>query len=78
MNPKFLKVKDEKALYRDSDSQTIVNLDEVAYMQHKTSKEFAKRKHEEERRKEARLNNLEKDVQSLKNGIEKILELLNK
>jgi len=78
MNPKLLKVKDEKGLYRDAETQTILNLDDTSYIRHKQSKEFAKRKHEEERRKEARLNNLEKDVQSLKDGIQKILELLNK
>ena len=78
MKPKFLIVENEKGLYRDSTTNAILNLDESAYSRHKQSKEFAKKKLEEERRKEARLNNLEKDVQSLKQGIEQILELLKK
>lgn len=76
MKPKFLKVENEKELYRDSSSNAILNLDDSAYLRHKQSKEFAKRKREEENKKEVRLNNLEKDVQSLKVGIQQILELL--
>lgn len=78
MKPRFLKVENEKSLYRDSTSNAILNLDDAEYSRHKQSKAFAKKKLEEERAREARLNNLENDVRSLKQGIEQILELLKK
>lgn len=76
MKPKFVQVKDQSGLFRDSSSNAIVNLDETNYIKYKKSKEYAKLKQDEEQRKEARLNNLEQDVKELKDGISKILELL--
>jgi hypothetical protein len=73
---KFLKVKDEDGLYRDTRSQGILNLNDVEYERHKQTKQFLKKKQLEERNKDARLNNLEQDVASLKTGIQQILELL--
>lgn len=77
MKPKYLRVQDKDGLYRDSSSGAVVNLDTSAYANHKKSKELVARKMEEERRRETRLNNLEQDVKTLKDGINKILELLN-
>ena len=76
MKPKYLKVQDKDGLYRDSDTGAVVNMDNSAYLNHKRNKEFARKKHEEEKRKETRLNNLEQDVNNLKDGINQILELL--
>lgn len=76
MKPKFVQVKDQAGLFRDSSSNAIVNLDESNYLNYKKSKEYAKLKREEEQQKERRLNNLEQDVKELKDGISKILELL--
>ena len=76
MKPKYLKVENKEGLYRDSSTGAIVNLDNSAYMNHKKTKEFLRKKHEEEKKKETRLNNLEQDVKTLKDGINQILELL--
>lgn len=73
---RFLKVKDEDGLYRDTGSQGILNLNDVEYQKHKQTKEFLKKKQLEERNKDLRLNNLEKEVLSLKSGIQQILEIL--
>ena len=73
-----LKVKDEPFLYRDAQSNGIINSNDAAY------NEYLKRKHtmqlleEEKHSAEARLNKLEEDVAVLKMGITQILELLKK
>ena len=76
MKPKYVQVKDQSGLFRDSSSNAIVNLDETNYIKYKKTKEYAKIKREEEQRREQRLNNLEQDVNQLKDGIAKILEIL--
>lgn len=76
MKTRYLKVEEKEGLYRDSDSGAIINLDNTAYLNHKKTKEFNRKKLEEERKKETRLNNLEQDVKTLKDGINQILELL--
>lgn len=76
MKPKYVQVKDQAGLFRDSSSNAIINLDETNYIKYKKTKEYAKIKREEEQRREQRLNNLEQDVNELKDGIAKILELL--
>lgn len=76
MKEKYLKVKDSDDLYRDAETGAIINVSNAAYSNHKKSKELALRKIEEEKKKETRLNNLEKDVKNLKDGINQILELL--
>lgn len=72
----FTKVADEEGLYRDNTTTAIINVDHVAYQNHKKTKEFLKKKHLEEAQREARLNNLEKEVASLKDGIGQILDIL--
>jgi hypothetical protein len=76
MKPKYVQVKDQAGLFRDSSSNAILNLDETNYIKYKKTKEYAKIKREEEQHQEQRLNNLEQDVSELKHGIAKILELL--
>jgi len=76
MKPKYVQVKDQAGLFRDSSSNAILNLDETNYIKYKKTKEYAKIKREEEQHREQRLNNLEQDVSELKHGIAKILELL--
>ena len=76
MKPKFLKVKEQDGLYRDSESNAILNMDNSTYLKYKQSKQSAKLRREDEQRKETRLNNLEQDVKNLKDGINQILELL--
>jgi hypothetical protein len=76
MKDKYLRVDKEEHMYRDTDTNAIINVNDIAYEQHKKTKEFLKRKHLEEKQKEARLNNLEKEVASLKEGIGQILDIL--
>lgn len=76
MQNKFTPVKDHENLIRDEETQAIINVDDVAYQNHKKTKEFLRRKHLEEKRQEARLNNLEKEVSQLKDGIGQILDIL--
>lgn len=72
----YTKVADEDGLYRDNTTNAIINVDHVAYQNHKKTKEFLKKKHIEEAQKEARLNNLEREVAGLKEGIGQILDIL--
>lgn len=76
MKDRFIKVKDNEGFYRDETNQAIINTDSVAYENHKKNKQFFKKKYLEEQQKEARLNNLEKEVASLKDGIGQILDIL--
>lgn len=76
MKDKYLKVDNEDNMYRDAESNAILNVDNSAYQQHKKNKEFLRRKQLEDRQKEARLNKLENEVSSLKTGIEQILDIL--
>lgn len=68
---RFLKVKDVQGLVRDTVTGAILNVDDKAFELHKKKKQEAKRK-------EDRINKLEQDVQDLKSGIKQILELLQK
>jgi hypothetical protein len=76
MKDKYLRVDTEEHMYRDTDTNAIINVNDIAYEQHRKTKEFLKRKHLEEKQKEARLNTLEKEVAGLKEGIGQILDIL--
>lgn len=76
MKDKYMKVDGEDCMYRDADSNAILNVDGIAYQQHKKNKEFLKKKMLEEKQKEARLNKLESEMSSLKVGIAQILDIL--
>jgi len=75
-NGQLLKVEDVEGLYKDPETQSVVNLNHKEYELHKKNKQAAKKRLHEEHGRISRLNNLEKDVADLKCGIEKILELL--
>lgn len=72
----LLKVEDVEGLYKDPETQSVVNLNHKEYELHKKNKQIAKKRLQEEHNRAARLNNLERDVAELKQGIGKILELL--
>lgn len=76
MSDRYTKVKDNEGLLRDEANHAIINVDDTAYENHKKNKEFFRKKHSEERQREARLNSLERDVASLKEGIGQILDIL--
>lgn len=76
MKDKYLKVDKEDNMYRDAESNAIINADNSAHQQYKKNKEFLRNRQIEERQKEARLNKLESEVSSLKQGIDQILDIL--
>ena len=73
----LLKVVDVEGLYKDPQTQSVVNLNHKQYELHKKNKQLAKNRMLEEQAKTSRLNNLERDVADLKEGIQKILEILS-
>lgn len=73
-----LKVKDSPFLFRDEDSNGIINSDESAYVEYLKRKRTTSRLEEEKASSEARLNRIENEVSELKTGINQILELLKK
>ena len=73
-----LKVKDEPFLYRDAQSNGIINSNDAAYNEYLKRKRKTQLLEEEKHNAEARLNKLENDVSELKDGIAQILELLKK
>ncbi len=73
-----VKVKDEPFLYRDAQSNGIINSNAAAYNEYRKKKRQAELLEEEKHNAESRLNKLEKDVSELKDGITQILELLKR
>lgn len=73
-----LKVKDEPFLYRDAQSNGIINSNDAAYNEYRKKRHQAELLEEEKHTAETRLNKLEKDVSELKDGITQILELLKR
>lgn len=67
---------DHKGLYRDPNSNGIVNMDDEAYREYKKQKIRREKKLEIEAAREQRINKLESDVEELKDGVNQILEIL--
>jgi hypothetical protein len=74
---KLVKVQDSPGLVRDLNSNGIVNIDHAAYSSHKKKISDIKRKEDLEKDQKERINRIEQDVSELKNGINKILDILN-
>jgi hypothetical protein len=72
----MLKVKDAPGLYRDPNSNAILNLDQDAFTEYKKHKKAAEEQKNRKAQMESRLNTLEKEVRELKTGMDKILEIL--
>lgn len=73
-----LKVKDDPSLVRDRQSNGILNTDDTAYNEYIKRKRLAQKLEEEKYNSEARLNNIEREVAELRQGINQILEILKK
>lgn len=73
-----LKVKDQPFLFRDTQSNGIINTDDIEYAEYLRRKRQSKILEEEKLGTETRLNKLESDVSELKDGINQILELLKR
>lgn len=73
-----LRVKDDPSLVRDNHSNGIINTDDAAYNQYLKKKRLAEKLEEQTSSSEERLNNIEREVSDLKQGIQQILELLKR
>jgi hypothetical protein len=73
-----LKVKDDPHLFRDTESNGIINTNQAEYNEYLRRKKQSKFVEEEKLLTEARLNNIESEVSELKQGINQILELLKR
>lgn len=71
-----IKVQDYPQYYRDGRSGGIVHDNDTEYQEYRKKKIAQKRVQEEKHSLDTRLNNLEKEVEGLKTGINQILELL--
>lgn len=71
-----LRVKDAPFLYRDSDSNGIINTDEGAYSEHIKKKRAAEDARLEKERTNQKLQQLEHEIVELKSGISQILDIL--
>lgn len=73
-----LKVKDQPYLFRDAESNGIINTNDLEYNEYVRKKNLSKLLEEEKLSTETRLNKIESEVSELKNGINQILELLKR
>jgi hypothetical protein len=70
------RVQDYPQYYRDGRSGGIIHDNDAEYLEYKKKKMAQKRVSEQKQSLDTRLNNLEKEVEGLKTGINQILELL--
>lgn len=71
-----LKVKDAPFLYRDVESNGIINTDNGAYNEHIKKKRAAQAAQLEREQTNQKLQQLEQDVSDLRDGIAQILDIL--
>jgi hypothetical protein len=73
-----LKVKEDPYLFRDVDSNGIINTNDAEYNEYARKKKQIRILEEDRLNTEARLNKIESEVGELKQGINQILELLRR
>jgi Skp family chaperone for outer membrane proteins len=76
-NMAYLKVKGEKNLVRDTNTNAILNVDEIALQAYYKKKEAIRLEKERKQRQEDEINNLQKDVKELKDLVLKLVEIIN-
>lgn len=74
---KFIKVKDEKFLYRDANSKAIVNNNVNALKEYKESKAKRSAKNTQILQYENDINTLKDEVTDIKNSLKLLLDKLN-
>jgi hypothetical protein len=74
---RFIKVKDEKTLFRDVDSKAIVTNDTAALTEYKKAKEKRQLKNEKILQYENDINTLRDEVIDIKDSLKLILDKLN-
>jgi len=74
---KFIKVKDEKFLYRDANSKAVVNTNATALKEYKESKSKRMAKNTQILQYENDINTLKDEVTDIKNSLKLLLDKLN-
>lgn len=74
---RFIKVKDEKTLFRDADSKAIVTNDNAALIEYKKAKEKRQLKNDKILQYENDINTLRDEVIDIKDSLKLILDKLN-
>ncbi len=75
---KYLKVKDERNLYRESNSKGIINTDNVALQEYKKSRELRNENTRKIRQYESDINSLKEEVTEVKDMLKVIFDKINK
>jgi chromosome segregation ATPase len=74
---KFIKVEDEKYLYRDSNSKAVVNTNATALKEYKESKAKRSEKNSQILQYQDDINTLKDEVTDIKNSLKQLLDALN-
>tara|TARA_B100001093_G_C26806795_1_gene1005838 strand:- start:1142 stop:1387 length:246 start_codon:yes stop_codon:yes gene_type:complete len=75
---KYLKVKDERNLYRDSNSKGIINTDNSALREYKKLREFRNENTRKINQYESDINSLKEEVTEVKDMLKIIFDKINK
>ena len=75
---KYLKVKDERNLYRESNSKGIVNTDNAALRDYKNSRTLRNENTKKIRQYEDDINSLKEEVTEVKDMLKLIFDKINK
>ena len=75
---KYLKVKDERNLYRESNSKGIINTDNAALQEYKKSRELRNENTRKIRQYESDINSLKEEVTEVKDMLKVIFDKINK
>ena len=71
--PKYVNIKDNTTLVRDTFSMGVLNTNSAAYQEAKLRHQIAMQKLAEDRRREMELNTLRKEVEELKELVKQVL-----
>jgi chromosome segregation ATPase len=74
---KFIKVEDEKYLYRDSNSKAVVNTNATALKEYRESREKRSEKNSQILQYQDDINTLKDEVTDIKNSLKQLLDALN-
>jgi chromosome segregation ATPase len=74
---KFIKVEDEKYLYRDSNSKAVVNTNSTALKEYRESREKRSEKNSQILQYQDDINTLKDEVTDIKNSLKQLLDALN-
>lgn len=76
--PRYYKVQDKEGLVRDVVSGAIVNIDDTAWSNYRTSKQIRDKQRFEKEHQKSQINTLQTEVGNLKHELSDIKSLLSK